>query len=163
MVLRPVGCVYPVVDRSFHRLEGDFLRHAGGGDPPRLLPHRGLVPARVRPVVGAHVEGVVDHHGPDPRRRAVRNPVLAERGDVQVIALGDPAQLVLRPCGHGGSSWFSPAAQRQGPYGRSSLLTARRSAIARWPSATWSSGRVRSKTLPGFTCPFTTRSMSLGR
>src|SRR4051812_147550 len=43
-VLRPVGVVDTVVDRAVDRLEGDFLRHAGRGDPPRLLPHRGPVP-----------------------------------------------------------------------------------------------------------------------
>ena len=78
-VLRPVGVVNEVVDRPIDRLEGDFLRHAGGSDPPRLLPHRGLVPSRVLPVIGAHVEGVADRNGPNPRRGAVRHPVLTER------------------------------------------------------------------------------------
>ena len=53
MVLRPVGIVDEFVDRAVDRLEGDFLRHAGSSDPPRFLPHRGLVPARVLPVVCA--------------------------------------------------------------------------------------------------------------
>src|SRR3954449_3930328 len=79
LVLRPVGVVDEVVDRPVDRLERDFLRHAGGSDPPRLLPHRSLVPTRALPVVGTHVEGVADCDGPDPRRGAVRYPVLTER------------------------------------------------------------------------------------
>ena len=67
-VLRLVGVVDKVVNRPVDRLEADFLRHAGGSDPPRLLPHRSLVPTRVPPVVGAHVEVFADRDGPDPRR-----------------------------------------------------------------------------------------------
>ena len=40
MVLRPVDIIDAVVDRSVYRLERDLLRHAGGDDPPGLLPHR---------------------------------------------------------------------------------------------------------------------------
>src|SRR6266851_7774546 len=60
-----------VVDRPVYRHEGDILRQASGDDPPRLLSHGGLIPTRALPVVAAHVEGVVDSDGPDPRRRAV--------------------------------------------------------------------------------------------
>ena len=104
MVLRPVGVVDEVVDWPVDRLEGDFPRYAGGSDPPRLLPHRGLVPTRILPVVAAHVEGVIDRDGPNPRRGAVRHPVLTERCDVQVIGLSDFVQFVFRPCGHSLSS-----------------------------------------------------------
>src|SRR4051794_15764877 len=76
VVLRPVGVVDEVVDRALDLLERDFLRPAGGGDPPRLLAYRGLMPARGPPVVGAHIEAVADRDGPDPRRGAVRHPVL---------------------------------------------------------------------------------------
>jgi hypothetical protein len=79
MVLRAVGFIDAVVDRSVHRLEGDLLRHAGSDYPPRLLPHCGLVPTRVPSVVAAHVEGVVDRDGSNPRRGAVCHPVLTER------------------------------------------------------------------------------------
>src|SRR5207248_9191596 len=48
-------------------------------------------------------------------------------------------------------------------YGRSRTLIARRSSIARYASATWSRGRVRSKTLPGLIFPFHTISISSGR
>src|SRR2546427_11117463 len=78
-VLLPVGVVDEVVDRPVDGLKGDFLRHAGGDDSPRLLPRRGLVPTRVPPVVAAHVEGTVDRDRPDPRWSAVRRPVLTER------------------------------------------------------------------------------------
>ena len=44
VILRLVRSIDPVIDRTSHRLERDFLRHAGRNDPPRLLPHRGLVP-----------------------------------------------------------------------------------------------------------------------
>src|SRR5208283_1270244 len=64
LVLRPVGAVDAVVDRPVDRLKGDFLRHPRGADPPRLLPHRSMVPTRVLPVVAAHVERVIDHDGP---------------------------------------------------------------------------------------------------
>jgi len=60
MVLRPVGVVDAAVDRSVHRLEGDLLRQAGGDYPPGRLPHRGLVPTRILPVVAAHVEDIID-------------------------------------------------------------------------------------------------------
>src|SRR5260221_14107800 len=115
MVLRSVGVVDAVVDRSVHRIEGDLLRHAGSDDPPRLLPRCGLVPTRVLPVVAAHVEGVVDRDGPNPRRGAVRPPVRTERCDVQVICLSDLAQLVFWPCDHCGFSfetWHAPAGLR---------------------------------------------------
>ena len=49
------------------------------------------------------------------------------------------------------------------PYGHSRVLMARRSSMARYPSATWSSGRIRSKTLPGSIWRFQTRSISSGR
>src|SRR5260221_313384 len=112
MVLRPVGVVDAVVDRSVHRLEGDLLGHAGSDDPPRPLPRCGLVPTRVLPVVAAHVEGVVDRDRPYPRRGAVRHPILTERRDVQVIGLSDLAQIVFRPCDHCRFSlktWLAPA------------------------------------------------------
>src|SRR5690348_760977 len=48
-------------------------------------------------------------------------------------------------------------------YVRSRVLIARRSSIARYPSATWSSGRVKSKTFPGLIFSFSTRSISSGR
>ena len=51
MVLRSVGVVDAVVDRSVYRLERDLLRHAGGDDPPGLLPRRSLVPTRILSVV----------------------------------------------------------------------------------------------------------------
>ena len=95
MVFRPVGVVDAVIDRSIDRLKGDLFRHAGGDDPPRLLPHCGLVPARALPVVAAHIEGVVDGDGPDPGRSAVGHTVFAERCDVQVIGLGDLAKFVF--------------------------------------------------------------------
>jgi len=79
MVLHPVGVVDAVVDHPLHGLEGDLFAHAGGNDPTRLLPHSGLVPARVFPAVTADVESVVDGDGPDPRRGAVRHAILAER------------------------------------------------------------------------------------
>ncbi len=44
-----------------------------------------------------------------------------------------------------------------------SVLMARRSSMARYPSATWSNGRVRSKTLPGSISRFQMRSISSGR
>src|SRR5258708_13720076 len=74
MVLHPVGIVDAVVDRSVYQLEPDLLRHAGGDDPPSLLPHRGLIPARILPIVAAHVEGVIDRNGPNPSGGAVRHP-----------------------------------------------------------------------------------------
>jgi hypothetical protein len=79
MVLRPVGVVDAAVDRSVHRLEGDLLRHPGGDYPSGRLPHRGLIPTRILPVLAAHVEGVVDRDGPNPRRGAIRNPIFTER------------------------------------------------------------------------------------
>ncbi len=101
------------MDRSIDRLKGDLLRHAGGDDPARLLPHRGLIPARALPVVAAHVEGVIDRDGPDPRRGAVRHSVLAERCDVQVIGFSDLAKFFFRPHGHSdypfsGGTWAPP-------------------------------------------------------
>ena len=50
-----------------------------------------------------------------------------------------------------------------GNYGRSSALIARRSSIARYPSATSSSGSVRSKTLPGSMVRLSTKSINFGR
>src|SRR5205823_10603864 len=94
-VLGPIGIIDPIVDGTLDRFEGDFLRHAGGGDPPRLLAHRGLAPTRLPPIVAADVEGVVDRDGPDPRWSAVSHAILAERRDVQVIGLGDLTQYLL--------------------------------------------------------------------
>src|SRR5881409_3726463 len=71
LVLDPVGLVDAVVDRPVYWHEGDLLRQAGGDDPPRLLPHGGLIPTRLLPVVAAHVEAIVDSDGPNPCRRAV--------------------------------------------------------------------------------------------
>src|SRR5271168_553171 len=79
MILHPVGVVDAVINDAVDRLEGDLFGHAGGDDPPRLLPPRGLIPARLLPVIAAHVEGVVDRDGPDPCRSAVCHLVLAER------------------------------------------------------------------------------------
>jgi hypothetical protein len=108
MVLRPVGVVDAVVDRSVHRLKGDLLRHGGGDDPPGLLPHRGLVPTVILPVVAAHVEGAIDRDGPNPRRGAVRLSVLTD-GEMckssasailrsssfdQVVMVGSPSKLL---------------------------------------------------------------------
>jgi hypothetical protein len=77
-----VDIVDEVVDRPLiDWLEGDFLHHPGRDDPPCLLPHRSLLPTRVLPLVGAHVESVVDRDGPNPRGGAVRHPVLAGRCD----------------------------------------------------------------------------------
>ena len=104
MILRSIGVVDALIDRPIYRFECDRLRQAGGGDLPRLLLYCGLVPTRLLSVVSAHVEGVVDRDGPDPRRGAVRYPVLTERRDVQVIGLGDLAQFVFQPCGHSGLS-----------------------------------------------------------
>jgi hypothetical protein len=42
VVLRPVGVIDEVVDRTADGLERDLLRHAGGSDPARRLPS--LVP-----------------------------------------------------------------------------------------------------------------------
>lgn len=55
VVLRPVGVVDEVVGRPIGGLKCDFLRHFGGNNPPSSLAHGGLVPARVQPVIGAHV------------------------------------------------------------------------------------------------------------
>ena len=100
IVLRPVGTVDEVVDRPFDRLEGDFLRNAGDYDPPYLLPHRSSIPTRGSPVVGPHVESVVDRNGPNSRRGAVCYAVLPQRRNVQIIGLSDLAQFVFLPCGH---------------------------------------------------------------
>src|SRR3954453_9280832 len=59
LVLRPVCLVDPFVDRSLDGFEAHLPRRARGGDPPRLLPYRRLVPARVPPVIGADVERAV--------------------------------------------------------------------------------------------------------
>src|SRR5262245_13130720 len=78
-VFRTIGVVDAVVDLSRYRLEGHFLGDAGGGDSPRFLPQRSLVPARVVSVICAYIERVVHDDGPNPRRRAVRLAVLAKR------------------------------------------------------------------------------------
>ena len=95
MVLHTVGVVNEVVDRPFDRLESDFLRYSGGNNPPGFVPHRGLIPARVLPVVGTHIEGIADRDGPNPRRGAIGYPVLTERRDVQVIGFSDLAAVRL--------------------------------------------------------------------
>ena len=79
MVLRSVGIVDAVVDRSVYRLARDLLRHAGRDDPLGLLPHRGRIPTRILPIVAAHVEDVIDRNAPDPSWSAVRQPSLTER------------------------------------------------------------------------------------
>ena len=91
MVPRAVGVVDEVVDRAVDALERDFLCHAGDSDPSRLLPHRGLIPARSLATVGAHVERVVHRDGPNPGRGAIRDAVLTERRNVQVIGFSDLA------------------------------------------------------------------------
>src|SRR5579875_89848 len=96
-VLLPIRIVDTVVDRPVDRLEGDFSRHAGGSDPPRLLSHRSLVPAGFLPVVCPHVECIIDHDRPDPSRGAIGLAVLAEWRNVQVIGFSDPAEFVFRP------------------------------------------------------------------
>src|SRR5262245_3128158 len=78
-VLRSVGIVDSVISRPIDRLECDFFCQAGSCDPSGFLTHRGLIPARVTPVVSAHIKRTVKHNGPDPRRRAVGRCVLAER------------------------------------------------------------------------------------
>jgi hypothetical protein len=65
------------VPNAFQRPNGD--------DPPRLLPHRRLVPTRVLAVVSANMETILDQHGPDPCPRAVCHPVLSEQRDVQIL------------------------------------------------------------------------------
>src|SRR5439155_25995666 len=80
-VLRAVCFVDAVVDGPVDRLESDLLRHAGGGDAPCPLPYGGLIPTRLLSVIAADVEDVIDRDGPNPRRTAVRYPVLTERGD----------------------------------------------------------------------------------
>src|SRR6266851_8978751 len=57
-ILRAVSVIDAIVDRPIDRLEIDFFRHAGGYDPPRVLPHCSLIPARNLPVVAAHIEGI---------------------------------------------------------------------------------------------------------
>lgn len=42
MLLRPVGIVDAVIDRSVHRLKRDLLRYASGDYLPRRLAHRQL-------------------------------------------------------------------------------------------------------------------------
>src|SRR5947207_4810404 len=121
-VLRAVSVIDTIVDWPVDRLEGDLLRHAGGDHPPCPLPYGGLIPARLLSVVAADVEGVIDRDRPNPRRGAVRHPVLTERRDVQIVCFSDLAQLVHRPQGH----LFVLL-----DYGRSSVLIARRSSIAR--------------------------------
>jgi hypothetical protein len=60
MVLPFVGIVDAVVDRSVYRLECDLLRHAGGNDSSRLLPHDGPTATGILPIVVTHVQGVVE-------------------------------------------------------------------------------------------------------
>jgi AraC-like DNA-binding protein len=79
LVLRAVRVVDEVVHWPIDRLEGDFLCLAGGSDAPRLLPHSGLIPTGVLPVVGTYIKTVVDCYGPDPRRGAVGFAILTER------------------------------------------------------------------------------------
>ena len=79
IVFRAVGVVDELVDRAIDALEQDFPSHAGDSDPPRLLPHRSLVPARSLTTVGAHVERFDDDDGPNPGRGAIGEAVLTER------------------------------------------------------------------------------------
>ena len=62
VVLRPVRGVDATVDRLVDRHEGDLPCHAGSRDPSGLLLHCRLIPARLLPFVGAHVERALDHH-----------------------------------------------------------------------------------------------------
>jgi len=55
------------------------------------------------PLLRPHVEGVFNGDGPNPSGRAVRHPILTERGDMQVIGLSDLAQFVFWPRAHRGT------------------------------------------------------------
>jgi hypothetical protein len=82
LVLAAIGNIHAIVDGTLYRLEGNLVRHPRQCDPASLLPQRSLVPARVLPVVGAHIERTVHDNRPDPGIRAVGLPVISKRLDV---------------------------------------------------------------------------------
>src|SRR6516164_3444974 len=96
-VLPTVSLVDPVVERAVDWREYDVLGHARCGDPSRLLPQRGLVPARVLAIVGANEKLAVDRDGPDPGRRAVGDTIITQGSDVKIVGLGDLHQLIPLP------------------------------------------------------------------
>src|SRR6266567_8403467 len=67
LVLRSIGAIDAVVGRPVDRFEGDIVRDAAGADSACLLSSGVLVPARLLPVVPAHIESIVDRDGPDGR------------------------------------------------------------------------------------------------
>src|SRR3954447_14367083 len=92
-------------------------------------------------------------------------PVAKDVHDVLGDFLGEPGFLLLgfaRPELHD-DMWHCPSSQIAPHQGRSKVLIARRSSIARYPSATCSSGSVRSNTLPASTFRSSASSMSRGR
>src|SRR6185437_9864393 len=122
------------VDRGVHvgcgLAEGDLTFHPARSDPPRASGHRPPVPRVVRAIGGAHVQLTAGSHDPHRHVRA-QAAVTAAGGQLQLLGLTHPAQLVIGPSRHGWISTFS----------------ALRSAIARYPSGTSSRVTVRSKTL----------------
>lgn len=71
--------------------------------------------------------------------------------------IGKQFFVILECAFVGGRGSFSP------DYGRSSTLIARRSSMARYPSATWSRGSVRSNTFPGLILRLHTRFIRSGK
>src|SRR5579862_6792403 len=64
-ILGAIGLTDGIIDGSIDGLEGRFLRHAGGNDPPRFLLHPCPIPAGLDAIVGAYVERVADCDGPN--------------------------------------------------------------------------------------------------
>src|SRR5579885_1931002 len=108
------------------------------------------------PAAGQQVQAPILGSEPELDAMGPTRPT-PDRGQVRIRFAGPSRQPLLR----------SPLA-RHGcelpcPHGRRSTLMARRSSIARYPSATWSSGSVRSNTLPGLIFLWHTRSIRWGR
>jgi hypothetical protein len=110
--------------------QADTLRDVQG------LAHRVGVP------VGAGAGGEADKGDGHPGRLLA----VVDGGDVDVAGEGLRGGL---GCRADGLEFHRSPSSRRGCQGLSRVLIARRSSIARYPSAASSSGRVRSKTVPG--------------
>ena len=83
-ILRVLGIVNSLIDRPVGRLEAHFLRHSDGNDPPRFLSHGGVAPTGALSVVGARMEDITCHDGPNLHRHAIRSLRVAQRRDMQI-------------------------------------------------------------------------------
>src|SRR5271165_1804141 len=98
-ILAPVSRVDLVVDAMVSVGEGHIALDAPGLDMVFAADLGAAEPGRGGPVDRANVQVAVVRDDPD-RPRAAQRAVTPGRGDLQFFCVPDPAELIVRPCGH---------------------------------------------------------------